>query len=181
MWHTECENQPTDSVLKRLRTSTRQDFECGERAFLATTDRTQVRTRHHLITLKWVHVTWSSRSYLALEHQLSASSYYLNIPSFSEKYILVSLAAQQAEDCPIPTNASSAIQFLADMGLLVYSKPTVTLEPKWLSEALGRFPHGHSPSQAPADLPAQAKLQYLWKQKLPERFLQPGHQITSKI
>lgn len=38
---------------------------------------------------------------------------------------------------PNPDNVIPAIQFLSDMGFLVFNPPIVTVDPHWISEALG--------------------------------------------
>jgi hypothetical protein len=60
----------------------------------------------------------------------------LNVPSVEDRVIA---NCDLGGATPDPENVTPALGFLADLGLVVYNKPLVTLEPLWVSEALG--PH----------------------------------------
>jgi hypothetical protein len=58
----------------------------------------------------------------------------LNIPSIEAQVIA---NCDLGGSTPDPDNVIPALCFLSDLGLVVYNKPLVTLEPLWMSEALG--------------------------------------------
>ncbi|ELR21020.1 leucine rich repeat domain containing protein [Acanthamoeba castellanii str. Neff] len=71
-----------------------------------------------------------ARTYVAL----STALIDLNVPSVEDRVIA---NCDLGGATPDPENVTPALGFLADLGLVVYNKPLVTLEPLWVSEALG--------------------------------------------